>query len=82
MENRKILEKQGKLLDEIDNLILNRKVKFVPKIKWVNYCKANKRAKNIENSVKEFINKTSCTEKELILLLDGLMEHFNRKVSN
>lgn len=60
MENRKILEKQGKLLDEIDNLILNRKVKFVPKIKRVNYCKANKRAKNTENSVKEFINKTSC----------------------
>lgn len=82
MENRKILEKQGKLLDEIDNLILNRKVKFVPKIKRVNYCKANKRAKNIENSVKEFTNKTSCTEKELILLLDGLIEHFNRKVSN
>lgn len=43
--------------------------------------RGNKKNK-MELAVKEFIDKNSYTERELILLLDGLREYFNRKVSD
>ncbi|WP_154840619.1 hypothetical protein [Clostridium paraputrificum] len=90
MNNRKVLEEQEKLLNDIDILVASRKMtrkrivlKIIKKKRRYNILdNRNEVNKNMENAVKEFIDKNSCTERELILLLDGLREHLNRKVSD
>lgn len=90
MNNRKVLEEQEKLLNDIDILVASRKMprkriisKIIKKKEDTTLIdNRNEVNKSVENSVKDFINKNSCTKRELILLLDEAREHLNRKVSN
>ena len=90
MNNRKVLEEQEKLLNDIDILVASRKMprkriilKIIKKKEDTTLIdNRNEVNKSVENSVKDFRNKNSCTKRELILLLDEAREHLNRKVSN
>lgn len=90
MNNRKVLEEQGKLLNDIDILVASRKMprerivlKIIKKKEDTTLIDNRHEVnKSMENAIKGFINENSCTERELILLLDGLRECLNRKVSD
>ena len=90
MNNRKVLEEQGKVLNDIDTLVASRKMprkriilKIIKKKEDTTLIdNRNEVNKSVEDSVKDFTNENSCAKRELILLLDEAREHLNRKVSN